>query len=54
MNKEEKVCTIINGHFSYILKVDGIETSFTVSYNADYFEEHYKNLGYEVIRINHE
>lgn len=32
MNKEEKICTIINGHFSYILKVDGIETSFTGSH----------------------
>lgn len=50
MGKQKK-CIIENGQFSYILKVDGEVISFTGSYNADYFEGHYKDLGYEVERI---
>lgn len=47
-----KVCKIINSQFSYILEVDGESIPFNGSYNADYFEKHYKNLGYKVERIN--
>jgi hypothetical protein len=47
-----KVCKIINSKFSWILGVDGQTISFQGFYNADYFERHYSELGYEVIRID--
>lgn len=47
-----KTCRIINGKFSYVLEVDGESIAFSGGYAADYFEEHYKALGYEVFRIN--
>jgi len=48
--KATKVCVIENAQFSYMLRVDGEGISFQGSRNADYFEKHYKCLGYEVIR----
>ena len=47
-----KICKIINDQFSWVLEVDGHSISFDGSYNADYFEQHYKTLGYEVKRLN--
>ena len=47
LNKE---CIITNGHFSWILKVDGICIPFQGAHNADYFEKHYKDAGYNVTR----
>jgi len=41
-------CKLVNGRFSWFLQVDGQEISFQGSHNAKYFEEHYKELGYEV------
>ena len=46
------ICEIINSRFSWILKVDKMEIPFEGGYNADYFEEHYKSLGYCVTRDN--
>jgi len=48
-----KICKIINSQFSYILEVDEQKISFNGGWNADYFVEHYKTLGYEVKRLNH-
>lgn len=45
-------CEIINGKFSWILNVDGESIPFQGGFNADYFEKHYKELGYKVIRKN--
>jgi len=47
-----KVCKIINAQFSHILEVDRSSICFNGSYAADYFEEHYAHLGYEVKRLN--
>jgi len=47
-----KICKIINGQFSWILEVDGYSISFNGGYAVDYFEKHYKALGYEVKRLN--
>ena len=48
----KKKCIIINGNFAYTLKVDGQEINFQEAHNADYFESHYKELGYEVERVD--
>ena len=45
---EEKVCTIVNGQFSYILEVDGESIAFNGSSSAEYFKEHYRKLGYKI------
>lgn len=50
MKKTEKICEIVNGDFSWTLKVDGEEINFNNSSSADYFEKHYKKLGYKVLR----
>ena len=47
-----KEAILTNGRFSWFLKVDGQAIAFTGEYNADYFEEHHKELGYNVIRKN--
>jgi len=47
-----KICKIINGQFSWILEVDEEKISFQGGWNADYFERHYSELGYEVERID--
>ena len=41
-------CKIINGKFSWIMKVDGKVITFNGSSNADYFAALYKKLGYNV------
>jgi hypothetical protein len=46
----DKVCKIINGQFSYFLEVDGLKIPFEYSWNAEYFEKHYTELGYKVIK----
>lgn len=46
------ICRIVNAKFSWMLYVDGREISFQGGENADYFEEHYRALGYEVIRTS--
>ena len=46
----KRKCIIENAQFSYILRVDNQKILFNGSDNADYFEEHYKKLGYEVER----
>jgi len=47
-----KKCEIVNGQFSWFLRVDGQDISFQGGSNADYFEKHYKELGYEVTIID--
>ena len=49
--QDEKICILENAQFSWILKVDGVEIPFYYGSSADYFEEHYKSLGYTVKRI---
>jgi len=46
----DKICKIINGNHCYILEVDGQEIPFQLGYSADYFEQHYKELGYKIIK----
>ena len=46
-----KKCIIENAQFSYILHVDNKDINFDGADNADYFEEHYKKLGYRIERI---
>lgn len=48
--ENKKLCRIINGQFSWILCVDGQEITFSLGSSADYFEQHYKQLGYTVVR----
>lgn len=48
----KKICKITNAQLTWILEVDGKKIAFSGFDNADYFEEHYKKLGYEVIREN--
>ena len=43
-----KKCEIINGRFSWILKVDGQTISFQGMESAEYFKNHYEALGYDV------
>ena len=45
-----KECIITNGRFTYLMEVDGHKITFQGSYSADYFEQHYKDLGYKVVR----
>lgn len=47
-----KECRIINDRFSWVLDVDDEMIRFQGGHNADYFEEHYKSLGYTVERID--
>lgn len=46
---KNKECILFNARFNWFLIVDGQEISFQGRHNADYFEEHYKKLGYEII-----
>jgi len=50
INNKNKTCLLINEQFSWILQVDNFKIPFTGFTCADYFEEHYKELGYTVIR----
>ncbi len=45
----DKICEIVNGQFSWVMKVDNQVISFQGSDNADYFVIHYNKLGYIVI-----
>lgn len=45
---KDKLCELVNGQFSWFLRVDEQDISFQGAYNADYFAEHYKKLGYTV------
>jgi hypothetical protein len=47
-----KTCNIINKPTNWLLEVDGQSIPFDTGYGADYFEKHYKELGYKVIREN--
>jgi hypothetical protein len=48
---KEKICRIIyNFGSSYTLKVDDQDILFHSEWNAKYFEEHYKKLGYQIIK----
>ena len=47
-----KICEIVNSRFCWFLRVDGESISFQGSCNADYFANHYTNLGYKVERID--
>ena len=51
--KRAKVCTIINGEFTWMLRVDGRTISFNDFDGGDYFEQLYRGLGYEVRREDH-
>jgi hypothetical protein len=46
----QKQCVIINGTHAFILKTDGKEITFHGFEAAEYFEAHYKGLGYNVIK----
>lgn len=45
---DDKECIIENAQFSYILKVDYKDIPFHGGNSIDYFEKHYKELGYKV------
>jgi hypothetical protein len=47
---DKKECVLVNGRFCWILKVDGQSIPFNQAASADYFEEHYRGLGYNVRR----
>lgn len=47
-----KRCVIENAKFSYILWVDGIYIPFDYMGSAEYFENHYKALGYKIIHLD--
>lgn len=42
---DTKICKIINGKFSWQIDVDGQKVNIN---STDYFEEHYKSLGYRL------
>ena len=44
-----KEVKLINGRFSWFLRVDGEKIPFQGAKNADYFADHYRKLGYTVI-----
>jgi len=46
----KKVCKLVNDRFCWVLKVDEQEIPFQGSSNAEYFEAHYKKLGYKIER----
>jgi uncharacterized protein YmfQ (DUF2313 family) len=43
-----KKCKITNDKFSWVLEVDGVVITFDGGSAAEYFEQHYTALGYEV------
>ena len=45
----DKICTIINTQFSWVLDVDGYEIPFQYFINVEYFKKHYSELGYTII-----
>ena len=48
--EKKPLCVLVNDQFCWLLIVDNHEIAFQGSYNADYFEHHYKSAGYEVKR----
>lgn len=44
----EKTCKITNKPFCWLLQVDGMEIPLQGSFNASYFYNHYKALGYSM------
>jgi len=44
----KKTCKIINDKFSWVLEVDNFTILFQGGRSADYFADHYKELGYDV------
>ena len=48
IENKNKDCILINGEFSWVLKVDSKEINFKGLDNAEYFEKHYRDLGYNV------
>ena len=48
--KTDKVCEIINEHFTWILKVDGHTIPFHGFETAEYFEALYSKLGYKILK----
>ena len=44
----KKICQILNGENSYILRVDGLEIRFHGHDAMQYFDRHYRALGYLV------
>ena len=50
--KRTKTCKIINAQFSWILEVDNRSILFQGSSGADYFEKHYKKLGYNIENVD--
>jgi hypothetical protein len=50
IDNKNKTCLLINEQFSWVLQVDNFKIPFTGAACADYFEEHYKKLGYTVVR----
>lgn len=49
MMTKSKLCVLTNGQFSWMLQVDGQTIDFDGYYNAEYFRDHYGDLGYTVI-----
>ena len=52
LNLKTKECIIENGQFNFILYVDGKEIMFDGYDNAEYFYNHYKELGYKMKKIS--
>lgn len=50
----ENKCIITNGEYSWLLEVDGKSIIFQGGFAADYFYEHYSELGYEMVMVNWE
>lgn len=49
---ENKICTIENARFSWVLHVDGMDIPFQYRENAEYFERHYRRLGYKIKHLD--
>lgn len=47
-----RMCTIENGKFAWIMRVDGIIVEFQGRDNAIYFIKHYAELGYDIQIVN--
>ncbi len=47
---KKKVCYITNAPGSYLLEIDGRIIPFYGTGSADFFEQHFKDLGYTVTR----
>ncbi len=47
---EVPVCLIDNATFSWVMRVDGMMIPFSGGDIAEYFADHYKKLGYKIVR----